>query len=79
MTGYQIRTVNHVIDYYWPTFGSSRDDAVSRKVALWISKNEKVLNKQHPTECCKLLSEQFPELTLIEIRGAHGWLGRWAA
>lgn len=78
MIGYQIRTVNHTIDYYWPLSSKAKDDAFSRSVALWIDKNERTLNKAQPIDCCRLLAEQFPDLALIEIRHAHGWLGRWA-
>jgi hypothetical protein len=78
MTGIQVKTINHTIDAYWPLYNSVKDDSVSRQVALWISKNEKVLNKQRPFEVCRLLAEQFSELSLVEVRGAHGWLGRLA-
>lgn len=78
-SGHNIRTTNHSISYYWPTYGSKHDDTFARKVGVWIAKNEKVLDKTLPVDCCKLLAEEFPPLTLIEIKGAHGWLGRWAS
>jgi hypothetical protein len=47
------------------------------RIGVWISQNEKVLNKRTQDEVCRLVSEQFPELVEVESKDYSGRLARW--
>jgi hypothetical protein len=68
---------NFQVTVYWPTLGTSRDFTQWGQVGSWVSKNEKVLNKKHLTELCKLVCEQFPEVNIVESRDFSGRCARW--
>jgi hypothetical protein len=76
--GTHVKTTQHQIAAYWPTLGGSRDFAMAGKIGTWVSSNEKVLNKKSQCELVKLLSDQFPELTLLETKDFAGRAARWA-
>lgn len=78
MTGHAIKAGSQTFELFWPLAGKQGDDALAREAAQWITKNERVLAKLTPPECCKQVSEQFPQLAIIEVRGSHGRLGRLA-
>jgi hypothetical protein len=76
--GTNVRTFVHRIDCYWETLGDARDFKFSSQVGMWVSQNEKVLDKKRETEVVQLLKEQFPTLTLVSSRDDHGRLARIA-
>lgn len=76
--GTNVRTFVHRIDCYWDTLGDSRDFKFASQVGMWVSQNEKVLDKKRETEVVQLLKEQFPTLTLVSSRDDHGRLARIA-
>jgi hypothetical protein len=43
-----------------------------------VGENSRVLDKKPIVDCVRLLSEQFPELSLIEARDFAGRAARWA-
>lgn len=71
------KTTNSQITAIWPTLGDSRDFGMWSRVGVWIAQNEKVLNKKPQDVVCKLVSEQFPDLTEVESRDYAGRLARW--
>ena len=76
--GTHIKTTQHQIAAYWPTQGHARDFSTAGRIGTWVSSNEKVLNKKNQCELVKLLSDQFPELTLLETKDFAGRAARWA-
>ena len=68
LAGDSAKTMNYKLEYYWPTAGDSQDMKIGGKVGTWIGQNAKVLDKKRATEVAKLISEQFPELTVIDAR-----------
>jgi hypothetical protein len=71
------KTTNSQITAHWPLQGGSRDFGMWSRIGVWISQNEKVLNKRTQDEVCRLVSEQFPELVEVESRDYSGRLARW--
>lgn len=67
---------NFQVTAYWPTSGS-RDFGYWSAVGSWVSKNEKVLNRKALTDICKLVSEQFPEVNIVECKDFAGRCARW--
>ena len=59
---------NYKFVLYWPMKGNSADWSYSNKLGVWLQKNEKVLNKKSPTDVLKFVSEEFPDLTEIDVR-----------
>jgi hypothetical protein len=78
LAGSQSKTMNHKVNAFWPTVGDRRDFAMYGRVGTWIGQNAKVLDKQPVTECAKLVAEQFPELTLVEVSDHTGRMARWS-
>ena len=76
--GGYFKTTNIQVTVYWPTLGSSRDFPYWGSVGSWVAKNEKVLNKKPLTEVCKLVSEQFPEVNIVESKDFSGRCARLA-
>jgi hypothetical protein len=75
-SGGYVKTTNHQLSYYWAPRGDARDFAYSSAVGKWVSDNEKVLNKKRELEVVKLLSDQFPDLLLIEAKDFSGRAAR---
>lgn len=67
-TGGTARTTNCQIEYLWESGADSWNRIVDRKVASWIAQNEKVLNKATPEKAVKVLMDEFPELTQVEVK-----------
>lgn len=78
LAGSESKTMNHRLYCYWPTEGDRRDFAAYGRVGAWIGSNARVLDKKSATECARLVAEQFPELTIVEVRDHQGRLARWA-
>lgn len=68
LCGGYVRTTNLQIEYAWPSGVDSHNTLLDRKVATWIAKNEKHLNKKLPHEAAQILMEEFPELTYVEMK-----------
>lgn len=77
-SGGYFKGTNFQVTVYWPTLGSSRDFAYWGGVGSWVGKNEKVLNKKPLTEVCKLVSEQFPDVNIVESKDFSGRCARWS-
>lgn len=69
-TGDSTKTNVFRFEYWWPAEGNN-DIKLSSKVATWIAQNSKALDKKRSPEVLKLLHEQFPFLTNIEVRHAQ--------
>ena len=78
LAGGQSKTSNHTVNYYWPTEGDCRDFAMYGRVGTWLGQNAKVLDKKSIVACVQLLTEQFPELALVEARDFAGRAARWS-
>jgi hypothetical protein len=78
LAGGESKTTNHKFYYWWPTEGDRRDFACYGRVGKWVGENSRVLDKKPIVDCVRLLSEQFPELSLIEARDFAGRAARWA-
>lgn len=68
----QMKTTSRQFEYGWASLGETRDFRYWGDVSTWIGRNEKVLNKRSLFDCVKLLREQFPDLTQIEVRDFSG-------
>jgi hypothetical protein len=77
--GERVRTNAFVLDFWWPACGHAKDRDIGNSVASWLAKNGKVLDKKRSNEALKLLREQFPELTAIEVRHSQLQAARWSA
>lgn len=65
--GDSVKTNVFRIEYWWPTEGT-RDMKFGSQVGTWIAQNSKALDKKRSHEVAKLLHEQFPYLTNIDVR-----------
>jgi hypothetical protein len=74
--GAELKTTNRIIRVFWPSERDARDFRVYSDVGQWVGKNEKVLNKTPLEKCCKLIAEQFPQLTEVEVRDYTGRIYR---
>lgn len=72
LAGGEAKTTSHRFYFWWPTEGDRRDFAEFSKVGTWVGGNAKVLDKKPVVDCVRLMSEQFPELTLIEAKDFAG-------
>jgi len=70
-SGDTTKTNVFTIHYWWETAGPSRDRSLGNPVATWIGKSSKALDKKDSSEVAKLIKEQFPYLTEIEVRHAQ--------
>lgn len=77
LAGGQSKTMNHKFSCYWPTEGERRDFSMYGKVGAWVGQNAKVLDKKAVTECARLVAEQFPELSIVEVSDHAGRMARW--
>lgn len=68
LCGGYVRTTNLQIEYAWPSGVDSHNTLLDRRVATWIARNEKHLNKKLPHESAQILMEEFPELTYVEMK-----------
>lgn len=62
------RTTNCQIEYCWECGVESFNRKLDRDVATWIAQNEKVLNKSVPEKAAKILMDQFPDLSYVEVK-----------
>lgn len=67
-SGETVKTSAYTIHYWWESEGGNRDRALGNPVAVWVTKNQRVLDKKESTEVVKLIKEQFPYLLEIEAR-----------
>lgn len=79
LAGTQLKTTNYTLKLYWHTLGHARDFNYSGKIGVWLSKNERVINKAEGSQAIKFLQEQFPELVLIDLMDFAARLARWSA
>jgi hypothetical protein len=78
LAGGQSKTSNHTFNFYWPTLGDRRDFGYFGQVGTWVGQNSRVLDKKSVTDCVTLLTEQFPDLALVEARDFAGRAARWS-
>ena len=77
-TGTMLRTSSYTFLIYWEPAGSTTDLNMGGRLGRWVSQNEKAIDKlKVGMDAIKLLTEQFPTLTLVESRHSNGLLARW--
>lgn len=74
--GCEIKTTNRVIRAFWPSEHERRDFQFGCDIGKWIGHNERTLNKTPLDRCCKLLTEEFPYLTEVEVRDFSGRIAK---
>lgn len=67
-TGGTAKTTNCQIEYCWERGVESFNRKLDREVAAWIARNEKALNKALPDKAVQILMEEFPDLTVVEVK-----------
>jgi hypothetical protein len=78
MTGTLLRTASYTFLLYWEPSGPASDLNMGGRLGRWLSQNEKAIDKlKVGMDAIKLLTEQFPTLTLVESRHSNGLLARW--
>jgi hypothetical protein len=78
MTGTLLRTSSYTFLLYWEPAGATTDLNMGGRLGRWISQNEKSIDKlKVGMDAIKLLTEQFPALTLVEARHSNGLLARY--
>jgi hypothetical protein len=77
-TGTLLRTASYTFLLYWEPAGPTTDLNFGGRLGRWISQNEKAIDKlKCGMDAIKLLTEQFPALTLVEARHSNGLLARY--
>ena len=77
-TGTLIRTASYTFLLYWEPAGANYDLNMGGRLGRWLSQNEKAIDKlKVGMDAIKLLTEQFPTLTLVEARHSNGLLARY--
>jgi len=78
ITGTLLRTASYTFLLYWEPDGPASDLNMGGRLGRWISQNEKAIDKlKVGMDAIKLLTEQFPGLTLVEARHSNGLLARY--
>jgi hypothetical protein len=78
MTGTLLRTSSYTFLIYWEPAGATTDLNMGGRLGRWLSQNEKSIDKlKVGMDAIKLLTEQFPALTLVEARHSNGLLARY--
>jgi len=75
-TGCEVKLTNRIIRTLWPTDGEHVDFKRGCDVGRWLGENQKVLNKSPLEKCCRLIAEEFPYLTEIEVKDYTGRIVR---
>jgi hypothetical protein len=77
-TGTIIRTASYIFSLYWEPAGANTDLNMGGRLGRWVRQNETAIDKlKSGVDAIKLLTEQFPTLTLVEVRHSNGLLARW--
>jgi hypothetical protein len=77
-TGTLLRTASYTFLLYWEPSGPTSDLNFGGRLGRWIGQNEKAIDKlKCGMDAIKLLTEQFPALTLVEARHSNGLLARY--
>jgi hypothetical protein len=66
------KTNNRQIEVAWDSVGDQRDFKIWHEILSWVRKNENVLNRKTMDMGCKLLREQFPDVTRVSIKDFAG-------
>lgn len=78
-TGTMLRTGSYTFLLYWEPLGSTTDLNMGGRLGRWLSQNERSIDKlKSGMDAIKLITEQFPDLSLVEARHSNGLLARWS-
>jgi hypothetical protein len=78
LTGTLLRTSSYTFLFYWEPMGKNTDINMGGKLGRWVIQNEKAIDKlKCGMDAIRLLTEQFPNLTLVEARHSNGLLARY--
>jgi hypothetical protein len=77
-TGTLLRTASYTFLIYWEPAGATTDLNMGGRLGRWVRQNEKAIDKlKVGMDAIKLLTEQFPALTLVEAKHSNGLLARY--
>jgi hypothetical protein len=77
-TGTMLRTASYTFLIYWEPAGATTDLNMGGRLGRWVRQNEKAIDKlKCGMDAIRLLTEQFPALTLVEARHSNGLLARY--
>lgn len=77
-TGTLVRTDSYTFAVYWDPLGANTDLNMGGRIGRWVRLNERSIDKlKTGMDAIRLLTEQFPTLTLVEARHSNGLLARY--
>jgi hypothetical protein len=74
--GCELKLTNRMIRAFWESDGEHRDFKYGCDVGKWLGDNQRTLNKTPLDRCCKLIAEEFPYLTEVEVKDYTGMVYR---
>ena len=77
LLGTELKTDTYKFLLYWEPLGQNADLNLSGRLGKWLRLNERAVAKLTPAVAINQLTEQFPNLSLVEARHSNGLLGRY--
>jgi hypothetical protein len=74
--GCEVKLTNRIIRAFWAGGDEHRDFRYGCDVGKWLGENQRKLNKTALDKCCKLIMEEFPYVTEVEVRDYAGRISK---
>ncbi len=77
LMGGTVKTTVHQIEYFWLAGSAHVDNRTWADVGVWVSKNERALNRRSQSEVAQEVVAQFPSLDEVVVRDYGGKSCKW--